>query len=264
VTSPSTSGLYRLKFRGFGDKKVLLENQPIQRLCYACDEYSHQFFVNDHENPYTFLPDKPFMWIRGRQVGGRTFCWARESYRYSGYEFKAASRDGCGEDWPISYKDLEPYYDKVESFIGVSGSRELLEQMPDGQFLPPMNLSCGAPVAKEIIEKKFGWRVMPDRVANLTVPHNGRPACHYCNECQRECFTASYFNSPSVTLPAAWRTGRLTLVSDAVVSHVLLNDEARATGVHYIERTTHRHREAGSRIIVLAAGALESTRTPVL
>ena len=251
---------YQLKFRGFGDKKALLENQPIQRLCYACDEYSHQFFVNDRENPYTFPPDKPFMWIRGRQLGGKTFCWARESYRYSDYEFKAASRDGYGEDWPISYKDLEPYYDKVESFIGVSGSRERLEQMPDGQFLPPMNLSCGALVAKEIIEKKFGWRVMPDRIANLTVPHNGRPACPYCNECQRGCFTASYFNSPSVTLPAAWRTGRLTLVSDAVVSHVLFNDEARATGVHYIERTTHRHREASSRIIVLAAGALESTR----
>ncbi|PYV00418.1 MAG: hypothetical protein DMG26_15310 [Acidobacteria bacterium] len=154
------------------------------------------------------------MWIRGRQIGGKTFCWARESYRYSDYEFKAASREGYEQDWPFGYKDLEPYYDKVESFIGVSGSREGLEQMPDGRFLPPMNLSCGSLLAKQVIERKFGWRVMPDRVANLTVPHHGRPACHYCDQCQRGCYTASYFNSPAVTLPAAARTGRFTLVSD--------------------------------------------------
>ncbi|MGH9470146.1 MAG: GMC oxidoreductase [Terriglobia bacterium] len=251
---------YQVKYRGFGDQEALLKNQPIQRLCYACDEYSHQFFVNDYEHPYTFPPDKPFMWIRGRQVGGKTFCWARESYRYSDNEFKAASRDGFGEDWPFDYRELEPYYDKVESFIGVSGSREGLPQMPDGRFLPPMNLSCGGLFAKRVIEEKFGWRVMPDRVANLTVPHNGRPACHYCDECQRGCYTASYFNSPAVTLPAAYRTGRFTLQSDAVVSHLVMNDEGRAAGVYYIDRTTRHHAEARARAVVLAAGALESTR----
>ena len=251
---------YQLKFRGFGDQRRLLQTQPVQRLCYACDEYSHQFFVNDLEHPYTFPTDKPFMWIRGRQVGGKTFCWARESYRFSENEFKAASRDGYGEDWPISYKELEPYYDRVESYIGVSGSREGLSQMPDGQFLPPMELSCGGVLAKKVIEEKFGWRVMPDRVANLTVEHRGRPACHYCDQCQRGCYTASYFNSPSVTLPAAARTGKLTLVSDAVVSHVVMDRAGRAEGVHYIDRLTHEHREAYARAIVVAAGALESTR----
>ncbi len=251
---------YQVKFRGFGNQKAILENQPIQRLCYACDEFSHQFFVNDHEHPYTFPPDKPFMWIRGRQVGGKTFCWARESYRYSDYEFKATSRDGYGEDWPISYQDIEPYYDKVESYIGVSGSREGIESMPDGKFLPPMNLSCGGLRAREIIGRQFGMVVMPDRVANLTVPHNGRPACHYCDECQRGCYTASYFNSPSVTLPAAARTGRLALVSDAVVSHVVMDKQGRAEGVYYLDRLTHAHREARARIVVLAASALESTR----
>jgi choline dehydrogenase-like flavoprotein len=251
---------YQLKFRGFGDQKRLLQTQPVQRLCYACDEYSHQFFVNDLEHPYTFPADKPFMWIRGRQIGGKTFCWARESYRFSENEFKAASRDGYGDDWPISYKDLETYYDRVESFIGVSGSREGLPQMPDGQFLPPMQLSCGALLAKQSIERKFGWRVIPDRVANLTVPHRGRPACHYCDQCQRGCFTASYFNSPSVTLPAAARTGKLTLVSDAVVSQLLMDRTGRAEGVHYVDRTTHEDREAYARVIVIAAGALESTR----
>jgi choline dehydrogenase-like flavoprotein len=251
---------YQVKFRGFGNRQALLERQPIQRLCYACDEFSHQFFVDDHENPYTFPADKPFMWVRGRQVGGKTFCWARESYRYSDYEFKAASRDGYGEDWPLSYKDLKPYYDRVESFIGVSGSREGLEQMPDGKFLPPMNLSCGGQLAREVIGKKFGWVLMPDRVANLTAEHHGRPACHYCDECQRGCYTASYFNSPSVTLPAAARTDHLTLVSDAVVSHVLVDEQGKAEGVYYIERTTQAHREARAKIVVLAASALESTR----
>jgi choline dehydrogenase-like flavoprotein len=251
---------YQLKFRGFGNQQILLEDQPVQRLCYACDEYSHQFFVNDHENPYTYPLDKPFMWIRGRQVGGKTFCWARESYRYSDYEFKAASRDGYGEDWPFDYKELEPYYDKVESFIGVSASREGLEQMPDGQFLPPMNFSCGNKLVKRVIEAKFGWRVMPDRVANLTVPHRGRPACHYCNECQRGCYTASYFNSPAVTLPAAWRTGRFTLLSNAVVSDLMMNEDGKAAGVHFIERTTNRPGDARAKVVVLAASTLESTR----
>ena len=251
---------YQLKFRGFGDQRRLLQNQPVQRLCYACDEYSHQFFVNDLENPYTFPVDKPFMWIRGRQIGGKTFCWARESYRYSDNEFKAASRDGYGDDWPISYREIEPYYDRVEEFIGVSGSYEKLPQLPDGKFLPPMKLSCGGVLAKQVIEHKFGWRVMPDRVANLTVPHRGRPACHYCDQCQRGCFTASYFNSPSVTLPAAAQTGKFTLVSDAVVSHLIMGTNGRAKGVHYIDRLTHDHREAYARVVVLAAGALESTR----
>ncbi|HZR31493.1 MAG TPA: GMC family oxidoreductase [Terriglobales bacterium] len=251
---------YQLNFRGFGNQEQLLRTQPVQRLCYACDEYSHQFFVNDLEHPYTFPADKPFMWIRGRQVGGKTFCWARESYRYSDNEFKAASRDGYGEDWPISYKELEPYYDRVESYIGVSGSREGLQQFPDGQFLPPMNLSCGALQAKQVVERRFGWRVMPDRVANLTVPHRGRPACHYCDQCQRGCFTASYFNSPSVTLPAAARTGKFTLVSDAVVSQVVMDGSGRAKGVHYIDRVTRESREVYARSVVVAAGALESTR----
>src|SRR5262252_3850714 len=251
---------YQVKFRGFGNRQALLERQPIQRLCFACDEYSHQFFVDDRENPYTFPVDKPFMWIRGRQVGGRTFCWGRECYRYSDYEFKAASRDGYGEDWPIGYKDLAPYYDLVESFIGVSGSREGLEQMPDGKFLPAMNLSCGGELARQVIGNKFGWVVMPDRVANLTVAHRGCPACHYCDECQRGCYTASYFNSPSVTLPAAARTGKFTLVSDAIVSDILVDSSGRATGVHYIDRNTRQHREASAKVIVVAAAALESAR----
>ena len=251
---------YQMKYRGFGDRKQALIEQPVQSLCYACDEYSHQFFINDSEHPYTFPPDKPFMWIRGRQVGGKTFCWARESYRYTDYEFKAASRDGYEQDWPFSYAELEPYYDRVESFIGVSGSYEALPQMPDGKFLPPMNLSCGTVAAKRVIEKRFGWRVMPDRVANLTVPHNGRPACHFCDQCQRGCYTASYFNSPSVTLPAAARTGKFTLRPDTIVTHVQVNRDGKAEGVHCIDRVTTKSSELRAKVVVLAAATLESTR----
>jgi choline dehydrogenase-like flavoprotein len=251
---------YRMRYRGFGNQQALLRDQPVQRLCYACDEYSHQFFVNDHELPYTFPADKPFMWIRGRQVGGKTFCWARVSYRYSDFELQAATRDGYGENWPISYRDLEPYYDKVERYIGVSGSAEGLPQFPDGNFLPPMRLSCGEIHAGKIVEKEFGWRIIPDRTANLTVPHNGRPACHYCDQCQRGCYTASYFNSPSTTLPDAARTGKLTLVSDAIVSHLVMNDGGKASGVVFLDRQTRAEREARGRVVVLAAGALESTR----
>src|SRR3954471_2630306 len=204
---------YQLKFRGFGDQRQLLQNQPVQRLCYACDEYSHQFFVNDLEHPYTFPADKPFMWIRGRQVGGKTFCWARESYRYSDNEFKAASHDGYGEDWPISYSELETYYDRVEEFIGVSGSYEKLPPFPDGKFLPPMRLSCGGVLAKQVIDRKFGGRGLPGRGANLTVTHRGRPACHYCDQCQRGCFTASFFNNSSFNLSPGPQNRKITPVS---------------------------------------------------
>jgi choline dehydrogenase-like flavoprotein len=251
---------YRMRYRGFGDQKALLAGQPVQRLCYACDEYSHQFFVDDREHPYSFPEDKPFMWIRGRQVGGKTFCWARVSYRYSDFEFQAAARDGYGENWPVTYKEMEPYYDRVEQYIGVSGSAEGLPQFPDGKFLPPMRLSCGEIEASKAIERRFGWRIIPDRTANLTVPHNGRPACHYCDQCQRGCYTASYFNSPSVTLPDAARTGRFTLVSDAVVSHLAMDDRGKATGVVFLDRQTRAEREAHGRAVVLAASALESTR----
>ncbi len=200
------------------------------------------------------------MWIRGRQVGGKTFCWARVSYRYSDFEFQAASRDGYGENWPITYKDLEPYYNKVESYIGVSGSAENLPQFPDGKFLPPMRLSCGEVHAGKIIGQRFSWRIIPDRTANLTVPHNGRPACHYCDQCHRGCYTASYFNSPSVTLPDAARTGRFTLVSDAVVSHLAMDDRGKASGVVFLDRKSRAERQAHGRVVVLAASALESTR----
>lgn len=251
---------YEVPFRGLGDRRKLAADQPVQSLCYACDEYSSHFFVNDRENPYTTAQGKPFTWIRGRQVGGKTYCWARESYRFSDHEFRAASRDGFGLDWPFDYAEIAPYYDKVESFIGVSGNRDGVPQFPDGRFLPPMRMSCGEVLARDVIGARFGRKLLIDRVANLTAPLDGRTPCHYCDACQRGCFTQSYFNSPAFTIAAAAATGRLTLVSDAVVSHVNTDDRGRVAGVHYVDRLTRDHRDVAAPVVVLAASTIETTR----
>jgi glucoside 3-dehydrogenase (cytochrome c) catalytic subunit len=237
---------YELKYRGFGDKQEMERTQPIQSKCYACNEYGRQFFVNDLENPYTTPPDKPFYWIRSRQVGGRSIPWGRQTYRLSNYDFKAATHDGYGDDWPISYEDLAPYYDKVEEFIGISGSYENLPQLPDSRFLPAMNFTCGEVVLKTAVEK------FNDPLRRVII---GR--CH----CDRGCTTKSYYSSPASTLPAAARTGKMTLITNAVVSHVTIDrNRGKASGVHYVDTVTRNHREVLGRVVMLCAGTLESTR----
>src|SRR5207248_103686 len=135
---------------------ALERDQFIQRHCYACNEYSGKFFVNDRENPYSFDPDKPFHWILGRQVGGRSIMWGRQVYRWSDLDFGANARDGFGVDWPIRYADIAPWYDYVEEFIGISGEALGLPQLPDGKFLPPMALNCAEQVVREGVAKRFG------------------------------------------------------------------------------------------------------------
>src|SRR5436190_19856951 len=156
-------------------------------------EYSGKFFVNDRENPYTFDPDKPFHWIRGRQVGGRSIMWGRQVYRWSDLDFEANARDGFGVDWPIRYADIAPWYDYVEQFIGISGEALGLPQLPDGKFLPPMALNCAEQVVRDGVAKRFASEriVTIGRVAILTAPHRGRAACHYCGPCERGCITHS-------------------------------------------------------------------------
>ncbi len=236
------------------------EEQPIQKLCYQCDEYTHHLFVKDTELPYTTPPDRTFTWIRGRHVGGKSIMWARQSYRLSDYDLKAASRDGFGVDWPISYAELAPYYDRVEQFIGVSGQAEGLPQLPDGQFLPPMQLTCGEQLLKKAIKQKLGRTLTIGRTAVLTKDLNGRPKCHYCGPCSRGCTTGSYYSSPASTLPAAAATGRLTLIPDAVVSHVVTGDDGKCSGVYYVDRISRQHREVKAKLVVLCASTLESTR----
>ncbi|PYP16043.1 MAG: GMC family oxidoreductase [Gemmatimonadetes bacterium] len=254
---------WAMKFRGFGDRKALERDQFIQRHCYACNEYSGKFFVNDRENPYSFDPDKPFHWIRGRQVGGRSLMWGRQVYRWSDLDFEANARDGFGVDWPIRYADIAPWYDHVEEFIGISGEALGLPQLPDGKFLPPMALNCAEQVVREGVAKRFAPErvVTIGRVAILTAPHGGRAACHYCGPCERGCITHSYFNSIGVTLPAARATGRLTLRPYSVVESVLYDERRdRATGVRVIDAQTHQALEFHARVVFLCASTLESTR----
>lgn len=254
---------YRMPYRGWNDRKALDADQPIQKECYACDEMGRKFFVNDRENPYTTDPDKPFLWIRGRQVGGRSIMWARQSYRLSDLDFEANARDGIGVDWPIRYADLAPWYDRVEAFIGVSGQAEGLPQLPDGDFLPPMDMTCVEAAVRDRIARRFGEtrRMTIGRTAVLTRDHNGRKACHYCGPCHRGCSTKSYFSSLNATLPAAEATGLMTLRPDSVVHSVIWDsDKGRVTGVRVIDRESHEALEFFGHVVFLGASALESSR----
>ncbi len=248
---------FQLKYRG--NSPEILKRRPIQGLVYACRESNHQWFVDDIKNPYT--QEKPFHWIRMRILGGRSLSWGRQSYRMGDLDFKAASRDGYGDDWPISYADLQPYYEIVEKFVGISGQAEGLPQLPDSVFQPPMAMTCGERLLRDAVRKKMDRTVTIGRVAILTKPHNGRAACHYCGPCEQGCITYSYFSSPFTTLKAAAETGRLTLVTDAVASHITIDKKTgKATGIAYIDRTSRTPREVRSKAVVLCASTLESTR----
>lgn len=262
---------WELPFRGWGDRRTLEREQPIQKNCYACDEWGAKFFVNDLENPYTFDPAQPFHWIRGRHLGGRSIMWGRQVYRWSDLDFEANAREGIGADWPIRYRDIAPWYSHVERFIGVSGMAEGLDQLPDGEFLPPMAFRCAETALREATERTWGRDrvVTMGRCAILTVPHQGRKACHYCGPCERGCITHSYFSSLGSTLPAARQTGRLTIRPDSVVERVLYEPSQRrtattgamrATGVRVIDGNTFEVLEFRARLVFVCAGALESTR----
>ena len=254
---------WQLPFRGWGDRDKIAREQPIQQACYACDEWSGKFFVNDLENPYTTPPDQPFYWIRGRQVGGRSITWGRQVYRWSDLDFGANARDGIAVDWPIRERDIAPWYDHVERFVGVSGQAEGLSQLPDGRFLPPMEMRCAERHVREKVLASFGGeRVLTiGRCAVLTRAHLGRAACHYCGPCERGCITRSYFSSLNATLPAARATGRLTLRPHSVVAGLLYDAKRRrASGVRVIDANTFQSLEFRARIVFLCASALESTR----
>lgn len=254
---------WEVKFRGLGDRKKQLADQPIQSTCYACDEWSSKFFVSDKENPYTTSEDKPFRWIRGRQVGGRSITWGRQSYRWSDLDFEANLRDGIAVDWPIRYADIAPWYDYVEQFAGISGEAMGLPQLPDSKFLPPMELNCTEKLVREGVAKHFdGERVLTiGRAAILTKDLNERAACHYCGPCERGCITRSYFSSINATLPAAEKTGRLTLRPFSVAHSVIFDSKTRrAKGVRVIDANTRATLEFHSKVVFLCASTLESTR----
>ncbi|MGB1656267.1 MAG: GMC oxidoreductase [Longimicrobiales bacterium] len=253
--------VWSMKYRGMGDRKKLAERQGIQRECYACDELGSAFFVDDVENPYTTPEDAPFLFLRGRQVGGRSIMWARQVYRLSDLDFEANAREGVGIDWPIRYADLAPWYDHVERFIGVSGEALGLDHLPDSRFLPPMAMTCAEAHVRDGIARAYsGERVLTiGRCAVLTRDHLGRQACHFCGPCERGCRTRSYFSSLNATLPAARETGRMTLRPNSVV-HSLGYRDGRVSSVHVIDRETHEALEFSGRVVFMAASTLESTR----
>ena len=177
---------YELHFRGMGNRKLFEEEYPIQSQFGWFTEANQHFFVNDKKHPYTHDPEKPYSWIRGYHLGGRSLMWGRQCYRWSDLDFEANGRDGFGVDWPIRYKDIAPWYDYVETFAGISGQAEGIPHLPDGKFLPPMEMNCVELHVKAHIEKAFPGRKMTiGRCAVLTVPHNGRQRCHYCGPCDR-------------------------------------------------------------------------------
>ncbi len=250
------------ELRGKRDpRNEALKRRPVQSKCYACGESNAHFFEDEIDNPVTTPDGRDFWWVRGNKVGGRTLMWARQSYRMSDWDFKAASRDGFGVDWPIAYADLAPYYDIVERYIGVSGRREGIDVLPDGQFLPPMAYTCGELDLKAGLEK-IGRRMTIGRAAVLTRNHNGRLACHYCGPCHRGCRTGSYFTSPGSTLLDAERTGRYRLIPHAHVRQVNLDGGGLARGVAYVDTSVAggTEREVKAKIVVLAASTLGSTR----
>ena len=253
--------LFDLKYRDLAPQ-IIRKTRPIQSIFDICTEYNYDWFCNDLEEPYSTPANKPFHWIgRLRMTGGRTNVWGRVSLRFSDFDFKAASHDGYGENWPLSYKDLESYYDLVEEYVGICGQAEGLSELPDGRFQPPMPLTCQEMLLRNRAKAKLGWTVTPMRSANLTRPLKGRAACHYCGPCERGCQSKSYFNSAFTTVADALKSGNCTLISNAMVHQVLMDgDTNRAKGVQYVDRLTRQTREAYARVVILCAQAQESAR----
>ena len=245
----------------------LARDYAIQSQCYAVNAATKQFWVKDSEHPYTTPEGKPFSWIRGYHLGGRSIMWGRQSYRLSDIDFEANAKDGHGTDWPIRYADLAPWYDHVEKFIGVSGSKDGLPQLPDGEFIPAWELNDGEKLFKASVEAKFPTRkVIIGRAANLSVaqPHHeelGRSSCQNRSICERGCSFGANYTSLSAALPAAERTGNLTVVTDAIV-HSLVQDPAtgKISAVRVIDANTKVGRTYEARLFFLNASAIASAQ----
>jgi choline dehydrogenase-like flavoprotein len=209
--------------------------------------------------PYTTGPGSSFGWFRTRMLGGRTNHWGRISLRFGPDDFRRKSLDGLGDDWPITYDDIKPYYDRVDRLVGIFGSVEGLPNEPDGVFQPPPEPRCWERLIKQSADR-LNITCIPSRMSVITQPLNGRAACHYCGQCFRGCATHSNFSSPSVLLPPAMKTGRLTIRTDAMAREVTVGADGLATGVTYIDKTTGRENHVQGRIVVLAASACESAR----
>jgi choline dehydrogenase-like flavoprotein len=252
--------------RGIVDEKTAAEQYATQRRCYAFDEHTKQFFNNDRDMPYSTPKDKPFDWIRGNQVGGKSLMWARQSYRWSDYDFKANLEDGHGTDWPIRYADLAPWYSHVERHVGISGGVENMAVLPDSEFLPAFEFNAVEAAFKKKYDNTFApSRVIMGRTANLSVPSQvqmdqGRGQCQARSSCHRGCSFGAYFSTQSSTLPAAVATGRLRIATNSIVERVLYDAKTnRATGVRVIDAETNEVHEYKAKVVFLCASTLPTT-----
>lgn len=259
-----TTNMFPWEFEHRGQiKKEVRDANPIISKCYAFYEGSEHFFVKDAEHPY--VQDKPFDWIRGYQVGGKSLMWARQTQRWSPFDFEGPQRDGFAVDWPIRYNDLAPWYSYVEKFAGISGNKDGLDILPDGEFLPPHELTCLEKYFKESVDKNYeGRHVIIGRAAHITKPEpihleQGRGQCMNRTICERGCPFGGYFSSNSSTLPWAAKTGKMTLRPNSVVHSIIYDEKkGRATGVRVIDSVTKETIEFYSKIIFLNAAALNS------
>ena len=243
-----------------GRTQQMINDYPVLKRDYPLNETNLDFWVNEKDCPYTEV--KRFDWFRGYHVGGRSLTWGRQSYRLSPMDFEANGKEGIAVDWPIRYNDLAPWYDHVERHAGISGNRDGLAQLPDGQFLPPMEMNCVEKTVADRIKAYYkGARMMTiGRTANLSVPHKGRTNCQYRNKCWLGCPFGAYFSTQSSTLPAAMATGNLTLRPQSIVMEILYDkDSKKAKGVRVLDAETNKTYEYFAKIIFLNASALNST-----
>jgi len=242
---------------------VSLEEQKhyeVQKSIYLFGEDSKHFLVKDSEHPY--IQDKPFTWHRGYQVGGRSLLWSKHCYRLSDLDFEANMKEGIGIDWPIRYKDIEPWYDKIESYVGISGSRDGIANLPDGHYLPPFEMNAFEKHIKERLRKSFDGRdLIIGRMAILTQDHNGRKRCHGRNLCYRGCIFGAPYSSNSASLPDAAKTGNLTLRPFTVVESLIYDDKTqKLKGVRVIDSETNQSLEFFAKLVFLNASTLGSTQ----
>ena len=263
VNYPTTNmNPWEFKHRGRIPEDVKKEN-PIASKCYVFNEDAEHFVSKDKEHPY--VQEKPFDWIKGYQTGGKSLLWARQTQRLSDFDFEGPARDGFAVDWPIRYKDLAPWYSHVEKFVGIAGNLDGLDILPDGEFLPGMELNCLEKYFKSSVEKNYTNRhVISGRCAHITenrdiFAQQGRGQCQYRNLCQRGCPFGGYFSSNSSTLPWAMKTGNLTMIHNSVVESILYDEQKeKATGVMVIDDETKEVKEYFASIIFVNAGALNT------
>ncbi|QEC53219.1 choline dehydrogenase-like flavoprotein [Anseongella ginsenosidimutans] len=235
------------------------ESHPFLSRDYPYSEHNEDYWFDDMKSPYQ--EEQRFDWYRPDIVGGKSIMWGRQSYRWSDLDFEANAKEGIAIDWPIRYKDIAPWYDYVEKFVGISGQKEGLHQLPDGQFLPAMEMNCVEKKVKEGIESNFKGRVMTmGRVANLTQRVGNRGPCQYRNLCSRGCPYSGYFASQAATLPAAEATGNMTLRTDSIVNAIIYDEQqGKATGVRVIDANTNETTEYHAKIIFVNGSAIWST-----